>query len=652
LQDTRIPHLANALRVELGNTRPLWRLVTTGPEFIAELVSEQKLLPAEAKSRVTGLLLGEDGQTCLLLMLTPAGRDHPRQVIETVRKIARTSSDLSDDDLRLAGSVYKVSMIDQASERSLRLLAVPSCLAALLVSWLLLRSIRLTLIVLVCAAYCGGLSVALVYTFHTGLNAVLVVVPTLVFVLTISGAVHLVNYYRDAVGETGENGAAERALQVGWLPCTMAAVTTAVGLGSLVVSDLAPVRDFGLYASVSVLLSLVVLLVFFYSALKLWPERSGPDSEAKQPITWRSDKFAARVIRHANGYTIAGILLLVMAVIGLYRTTATVDLFRNFRPGHELVRNYQWIERTLGPQAAVEVVVRFSKQNAWRLMTRLDHLEKVQNAVGAMEGIGPCLSVLSFAPPIPDRAVQRGVYKNKINAQRHRLIKEGWLAEEDGDELWRIHVRVPELNHGTFSDVIARLGNTIRPLFSEEDRIKLTFTGAYPLIDAAQDELLHDLLKSFLLAFAVLCPVIMVLVRGFWAGLITMVPNVFPVIVVFGMMGWLGIPIEIGTMLTASVALGIAVDDTLHLMTWYRRSVEAGEQRPSAIKTSMRRCAIAMIQTTLVVGVGMLLLVPAPFVPASQFAMLLVILMFLALIGDLILLPALLVSPLGRLFFQ
>ena len=92
------------------------------------------------------------------------------------------------------------------------------------------------------------------------------------------------------------------------------------------------------------------------------------------------------------------------------------------------------------------------------------------------------------------------------------------------------------------------------------------------------------------------------------------------------------------------------MDDTLHFLTWYRRSIEAGETRERAIKVAYRRCAPAMIQTTLICSIGMLLLIPAAFVPASQFALLLIVLLLMALIGDLILLPALLASPLGLAF--
>ena len=103
-------------------------------------------------------------------------------------------------------------------------------------------------------------------------------------------------------------------------------------------------------------------------------------------------------------------------------------------------------------------------------------------------------------------------------------------------------------------------------------------------------------------------------------------------------------------MVTASVALGIAVDDTLHFLTWYRRGIHVGMNRHEAIRSAFHRCAIAMTQTTLICCAGMVMLLPATFIPTSMFATMMIVLLPMALIGDLVILPAMLASPAGKLF--
>ena len=144
--------------------------------------------------------------------------------------------------------------------------------------------------------------------------------------------------------------------------------------------------------------------------------------------------------------------------------------------------------------------------------------------------------------------------------------------------------------------------------------------------------------------------VMLVLLRNIFAGLLVMLPNLFPALVTFGTMGWTASLVDVGAMMTASVALGIAVDDTLHFLTWFRRALYRGQSRREAIIEAYRRCAPAMIQTTLIAGLGLLVFYLSSFQPVYQFGLLMFILLVAALVGDLVLLPAMLATRLGKCF--
>jgi hypothetical protein len=157
-------------------------------------------------------------------------------------------------------------------------------------------------------------------------------------------------------------------------------------------------------------------------------------------------------------------------------------------------------------------------------------------------------------------------------------------------------------------------------------------------------------MKSFLSAFLLIAVVMIFMLRGAKAGLVSMLPNLVPAIVIFGGMGWLGRVCDIGSMMTASVAMGIAVDDTIHFLSWFRRSLADGLSRHEAIGVAYQRCAPAMLQSTLICSLGLLMFAFSSFVPTSRFAYMMGSLLVVALIGDLLFLPALLASPLGRFF--
>ncbi len=165
---------------------------------------------------------------------------------------------------------------------------------------------------------------------------------------------------------------------------------------------------------------------------------------------------------------------------------------------------------------------------------------------------------------------------------------------------------------------------------------------------ATQLILLRDLGASFSTAFLLITPVMMLIARGFWPGLLIMVPNVLPETLVFGTMAWLGLRLDVAGILTASVAMGIAVNDTLHFVNWYIRRLSLGDSRDQAIADTLTNCAGAMFHTMLISCCSMLPFLLAEFMPTRQFAYLMIAMLSSALLGDLVLLPAMLMSPLGR----
>ena len=137
--------------------------------------------------------------------------------------------------------------------------------------------------------------------------------------------------------------------------------------------------------------------------------------------------------------------------------------------------------------------------------------------------------------------------------------------------------------------------------------------------------------------------------RSLPLGLLSMLPNIFPIVVVFGIMGWIRPAIDPGTMMTASIGLGIAVDDTVHFLTWFRRGRAEGLLPRAAVRNAYQHCGKAILRTTIICGAGLAVYGISSFAPAARFGILVSQLLAAAVIGDLVFLPALLSGPLGRL---
>jgi hypothetical protein len=180
--------------------------------------------------------------------------------------------------------------------------------------------------------------------------------------------------------------------------------------------------------------------------------------------------------------------------------------------------------------------------------------------------------------------------------------------------------------------------------------IHVVYTGVVPLVYKAQRSLLESLIESTFWAFITITPFMIFLLRSAPAGLIMMLPNVMPVVVIFGSMGLLGINVDVGSMMTASIALGVAVDDTIHFLTWFRESYQRQGNRNTAIMDAYRHTALPTTQAASISGLGLSVFALSTFTPTQRFGYLMLCILFAGMTAQLIMTPALLAGPLGRFF--
>ncbi len=836
----------------------LFAQVVTGPQMLGELTGPPLNLDyREAIRRLEGALVGprQDGQgdasrtTCLIVTLSEEGKRTnraKRHALEEIKKAAAECA-IAPESLHMGGPPVDNVAIDVEGERTLYRLAVLSFVVGLGLSYWCFRSLLLTAMVFTIGVISAGVSLGMVYYFGLAerhilglaaarfgtVDAILMSMPAVVYVLGLSGAIHIVNYYRDARAETGLAGAPEQAIRHAWIPCTLAAITTALGLASLFTSDIMPIRKFGLFAAIGVVATLVLLFTLLPAMLYRFPpallaapgrKQDRPEeTEAMHPLLWRVAHFIIR----RNRWVCAGwVAVMVVFACGLPYIESSVQLLKLFHKDADIIHDYRWLEANLGNLVPMELVLRI-EPSACRsgteapegdgghyrltLLERLEMTERVQARMEGLDQVGRALSVSTFAPPLGRSGVyirdigQRYAINAKLEEHYEDLRKSDYLREEQFDQhaqplaagqphaqLWRISARVGALenpktgkggiDYGEFvselreavepvldayrqrdriTQALHRRGEKIRrsriyllvsgndlskepsddgaaaakrakaaadrmvttallrqllreagakvraidwsklprdtqgrPVANEkvraalagqdclvvampsglfdgrflgpdgplvfsparsreeapDDVISAKYTGVVPLVYKTQRQLLVSLRQSIAWAFVLIAIVMMFVLRSVSAGLISMAPNIFPVILVFGAMGWAGIKVDIGMMLTASVALGVAVDDTVHFLFWFQRAMREGHDRQSATLYAYRRCAKAMLQTTVIAGLGLAMFVFSTFTPTRQFGYMMVTLLAAALVGDLLMLPAILAGPVGRFF--
>lgn len=711
LSQKLLPPPEEASRID----RPIFfKTAQTGPRAVERMTSEPLNLDREeAISRLTGALIGpppagveagsaaddlDQRQTCLVLTLADTARANLHGAIDTIRTVALEECGIPEKSLHMGGPPVDNVSIDKAGQTSVTILFALSLVVGFFVSWWSLKSKLLVGLVLASGVYSMFASLAVVWYSGYPVDAILLTMPSLVYVATTSGAIHLANYYRDQLAETGvQEGAAGRAVHHALLPLSLATGTTAVGLATLAVSELVPIRMFGIFSAVGVVVSFVILVTFMPAALELFPPKLklGKLAADEEGDSWRPIEtspwwhFGQWVTRHNGLVTTACLLAMAGVGYGMTRVESSVQLMRLFSPKARIREDYRWLETKLGPLVPMEILVRIDQQDCrLNFLERMELVGNIQREIGVLDEVGSSLSTVTFGRSLDagdggdgvggaaarafglGARTKRSVLNRRLTAHRQDFLDGDYLREAqsaDGrdEELWRISARVSATKEVDYALFQRDLRTKIDPILAELGTngvtgIKVDYTGLVPLVYKAQHSLLDGLILGFVTDFGIIVAVMILLCRAASAGLVLLLPAAFPAVMVFGGMGWGNsilksldagtLLIDIGTVMAPSVALGVTVDDVVHFMLWFRRGIADGLDRKQAVMLAYKGCARAMYQSWGVIGIGLSVFSLSPFGPTQRFGHMMLAMLTIALVGNLVLLPALLAGPLGAVF--
>ena len=283
---------------------------------------------------------------------------------------------------------------------------------------------------------------------------------------------------------------------------------------------------------------------------------------------------------------------------------------------------------------------------------------RIERYLSTLPSVGATHSLHSYIPREPKKQLRmksvlsRTVYRRKLDIQREELSKGPFLHIDSNTETWRIGLRFPFSNENDVDQqkeqVIAAATKVVDAFLEDEEnaaivsRPRFVYTGKNHLFHSAQLTLLGDLFGNFLTAFVIITPVLIVVLRSLSLGLIAMLPNLFPVVVLFGILGWLDWPVDMAIAMTACVALGIAVDDTTHFLIRFREFGGDLANVELPLRKAIAQCGPAMSHTTSIGTAGLIVYGCSGMPVVRNFCLAITSMLVLALIADIFLLPAIL----------
>jgi predicted RND superfamily exporter protein len=523
------------------------------------------------------------------------------------------------------------------------LLFVPITVAAIaLLMTFAYRSARMTVIALAVGAAGSWIVVSMMGFAGAPLSLVTMLLPSVMLALGCAYSIHMLSAAR-----AGGTDLEARLGQVA-LPVALSSLTTSIGfsaIGTIQIEEVRYVGGFGALGAASLGFAALTLAP---ALLKLW------DAPSASPRESMVEKYVRdKIIRIAveyRGRVLAGwVIVLAFLCVGILRIDVVTDPTQWFPRGSEVRDSYDAIGAKLSGISPVNIVIQSQSGDSVIDALPLAAIDELTEYLESLTYVGKATSIRD-----PLRQIHGGFLNDSSAplplapnlAEQYLLLLES--VDQIGDlvtgDRQAANVLLRVNDNG--SEALLEIERLASEWWSKNGTAGFTqrTTGIMYEFARAEDEIAYGQLRGLLLALGVIGLIMLGALGNLQMALLSMVPNIVPTVMVFGFMGWLGIPLDAGTVVIGSLALGIAVDDTIHLVNGFHERIEAGAESPVALNDAISHILHPVVLTTASIGLGFGLIGFSGFVLTRNVGLLLSGVTVVCLIADLVLLPALLMT--------
>lgn len=609
---------------------------------------------------LVGSLFSTDGKSVTLL-LSLTSFDSKTRNDSLVKSIEKTTASFGFDEHHIAGKIKGSMYFINQMQFELILLM---CITFLLLIVFLYLSFRTWWGVLVPLSIVGislVWMVAFMASIGREITFMTVLMPSILFVVSISGVVHIVQKYLDELrkGRTKSRAIWTAFKEIG-LATFLTSFTTAVGFMSLYTSDILPIKDFGWIMSIGVYVAFGLCFTLLPSVLYLLrkPQVQG---EHFNDTFWNRTLHRLFIWLIRNRQKVLGVsfALMLVSIFGILLIKFDNSFIQDFASSDEVAEDYRFFEKEFSGFRPFEISLRTVQDTHsffdYEVMMELDKLEK---GVAQIYGTGFIVSPNTFIKGT--RRAMNGGY-----AQEFKLPE----SPEELDAVKRNVKRLPRVDIRSYltddrkearlsAKIMDRGGHRNREL--NKDLYKLLdqhvnpqilqyrLTGMPYLTDKVNEFLAQNILSSLTIAFLIIALIMGVLFKSLRMIVIAILPNILPLLLVAAMMGILGIPVKISTSIIFAIAFGIAVDDTIHFMGKLRIELSKQKSVLYAVKSTFLSTGKAIVITSLILISGFIILIVSQVSSTFYIGLLVGTTLFFAVLADLLFLPVLIMMFYGE----
>ena len=494
-------------------------------------------------------------------------------------------------------------------------------------------------------------------------------------IITISIVLHLIVRYREL--NVKYKNASQYKLVINTIlskfnPSFFAIITTITGFGSLVLSNIQPVINLGLMMSTGIAISLVLSFLIFPVILIMMDKK---DEHEQENTRFSFIKKCSNIVEH-NGKTIivTSILLLIFSLSGSLKLIVENSFISYFKQSTDIYKGMQVIDENLGGTTPLDIVIKFKDEpkaivkeevkdqfddfenefakNAddkqyWFSQDKMDTITAVHDYLESLPEVGKVQSLatlLKIGQTLNNGKKLDGItlalLYNQLPAKYKTLILSPYINIDENEA--RITIRIVDSNPDLRrNDLLNKIRDDLKTVIqNKETTVKLS--NLMVLYNNMLQSLFNSQISTLGISVLILSIMFYLLFRSVKIVLIALLANIIPISLLFGIMGWLNIPLDIMTITIAAIAIGIAVDDTIHFIHRFEDEFKLDHNYVNAMKRAHNGIGHAMYYTTLIIVIGFSILMLSNLVPTIYFGLLTVIIMINVLAADLILLPKLL----------
>jgi hypothetical protein len=484
------------------------------------------------------------------------------------------------------------------------------------------------------------------------INIISYIIPTLLMVVGVSDSVHLLVKYYSTLNELNDKKQAMvDTLQKIGMAIFFTSITTAIGFGALSMVKIQIVKEFGIFTALGVFFAFIITVFLIPSLLMLFEKT--PQSTLDRYSTGFRVKIIKKFIKLVRVYprliVACGFVISFFGLFGALQINPHSKLLDDLRPGNPLLEDMQLAEEKMGSVLPVEIVIEVNEDGQFediQDVSVMSFLNDLAQYVSTIPEVGKVISVSDYLKEI-NQAMNDGNSDYYQIPQSREIISQYMLLYESEFESFinidytklRIAAQINDID----SRRSAEIENDINKYITSQipDGLGAEVTGTAFLALRTNNYLVNNLLASFFIALLIITFLMIFLFRSIKIALISILPNIIPMMIMAAVLGFFQIPLRPATAMTFAVAFGIAIDDTLHYLIRYRMELSHQHYR-KANDATLLGTGIAMMSTTAILSAGFLVLTLSEFKPTIEFGMLSVITIIAALISDITFLPALL----------